>query len=308
MKIVMIGAGNVATSLAIALMDAGHEIIQVFSRSKPSAEALAKIVGCPFVTIANRVTKDGDLYIFSVKDSVLYNLAASISEGKDFCFFIHTSGSVPMDVFKHLVNKYGVLYPMQTFSKQNPVSFKDIPCFVEGNYDFITSFLKDFASQISSKVYCLSSEERKYLHLSAVFASNFVNHCYAISESILRKHNIPFDVMLPLIDETAAKVHKLSPIDAQTGPAVRKDEEIIREHISLLRDNLVHMNIYEFMSMSIFNMCEPKIKEREELARKAEREWYEKWLEMREKEKKENKEVQGDEGNKEKEEDDGNKE
>lgn len=258
MKIVMIGAGNLATNLAVALLDAGHDILQVYSRTMRSAQTLATQAGGAPVTDISQVRGDADVYILSVKDDALPLLIPQLCRGKEDRLFVHTAGSVPMDVFRGMARHYGVLYPMQTFSRQKLVSFSGIPCFVEGSGEEETRVLEALAGQISERVYRLSSEDRKYLHLSAVFACNFVNHCYAVSSDILAQHHIPFDVMLPLIDETARKVHQLSPVEAQTGPAVRFDEGVIRNQSQLLRDNPLLKDIYERMSMSIHRMSEKK--------------------------------------------------
>ena len=159
-------------------------------------------------------------------------------------------------VFQGMARHYGVFYPMQTFSRQKRVSFEEIPCFIEGSGEEETDAIEALASQLSHRVYRLSSEARKYLHLSAVFACNFVNHCYAISAELLEKHGIPFDVMLPLIDETAAKVHQMLPKDAQTGPAVRYDENVIRAQSQLLKNNPLVKDIYDRMSMNIHRLSE----------------------------------------------------
>lgn len=258
MKIIMIGAGNLATNLAAALLDAGHDILQVYSRTQQSAQALATIAGGAAVTDISQVRSDADVYILSVKDDALPLLIPQLCPGKEEKLFLHTAGSMPMDVFQGMARHYGVLYPMQTFSKQKRVSFEEIPCFVEGSGKEETQVIEALAGELSHRVYLLSSADRKYLHLSAVFACNFVNHCYALSADILQKHGIPFDVMLPLIDETAAKVHELSPREAQTGPAVRFDEGVIRNQSQLLRDNPLLKDIYERMSMSIHRFSEDK--------------------------------------------------
>ncbi len=144
---------------------------------------------------------------------------------------------------------------MQTFSKQRSVNFREIPSFVEANDDYAMSQIEGMARQLSGKVYRLSSSDRKYLHLSAVFACNFANHCYALAEKMLGDHGIPFDVMLPLIDETARKVHSMSPKEAQTGPAVRYDENVIAKQLSLLNDDAMAREIYELMSRSIHELA-----------------------------------------------------
>lgn len=254
MKIILVGAGNLATHLGKALLAAGHDILQVYSRTLEAANVLANLAGGAAVNDIDSVRDDADLYILSVKDSALGELIPRLCKGKENKVFLHTAGSMPMDVFQGMALHYGVLYPMQTFSKRREVHFREIPCFIEANDQYAHDMVEHLAKELSDRVYELSSQDRKYLHLSAVFACNFVNHCYAISEDILSKHGIPFDVMLPLIDETASKVHELSPKEAQTGPAVRYDENVIRSQSSLLRDNPFLKDIYERMSMNIHRM------------------------------------------------------
>lgn len=254
MKIILIGAGNLATHLGKAIFEAGHDVVQVYSRTMQSASALASQLGAQPVAAIDEVRDDADVYIFSVKDSVLGELLPRVCRKSENQVFLHTAGSLPMSVFQGMALHYGVLYPMQTFSKQREVDFQSIPSFVEANDEFALRQIGDLAHQVSRRVYQLSSEDRKYLHLSAVFACNFVNHCYAISQDILHQHGIPFDVMLPLIDETAAKVHELTPKEAQTGPAVRYDSNVIRAQGSLLKANPIVKDIYDRMSMSIHQM------------------------------------------------------
>ena len=254
MKVILIGAGNLATHLGKAIFAAGHDVVQVFSRTMQSATALASEVGAQPVSDISDVRSDADLYVVSVKDSAIVELIPVLCKGKETKVFLHTAGSIPMDVFQGMALHYGVLYPMQTFSKQREVDFSQIPCFIEANDEHALQLIGDVAHQVSSMVYHLASEDRKYLHLSAVFACNFVNHCYALSREILEEHGIPFDVMLPLIDETAAKVHELDPKDAQTGPAVRYDENVLRAQGALLKSNPQMKDIYDRMSMSIHKL------------------------------------------------------
>lgn len=274
MKIVLIGAGNLATHLGKALHAAGHDMVQVFSRTMQSAETLASLLDAEPLTDIAQVRDDADVYIFSVKDSALVQLVAQLcrheadglgedgavnalrkaKKGEHERVFLHTAGSMPMSVFKGMAQHYGVLYPMQTFSKQREVDFNIIPCFVEANDEFAQKQIEGLAREISGRVYQLSSEDRKYLHLSAVFACNFANHCYAISQELLEEHGIPFDVMLPLINETAAKVHEMKPKDAQTGPAVRYDENVIGKQSKLLENHPHFKKVYDSMSKSIHGL------------------------------------------------------
>lgn len=274
MKIVLIGAGNLATHLGKALHAAGHDMLQVFSRTMQSAETLASLLDAEPLTDIAQVRDDADVYIFSVKDSALVQLVAQLcrheadglgedgavnalrkaKKGEHERVFLHTAGSMPLSVFKGMAQHYGVLYPMQTFSKQREVDFSIIPCFVEANDEFAQKQIEGLAREISGRVYQLSSEDRKYLHLSAVFACNFANHCYAISQELLEEHGIPFDVMLPLINETAAKVHEMKPKDAQTGPAVRYDENVIDKQSKLLENHPHFKKVYDSMSKSIHGL------------------------------------------------------
>ena len=253
MKIVLIGAGNLATHLGKALHAAGHDMVQVFSRTMQSAETRASLLDAEPLTNMAQVRDDADVYIFSVKDSALEQLISQLCGGEKKVF-LHTAGSMPMSVFRGKALHYGVLYPMQTFSKQREVDFSIIPCFIEANDEFALKQIEGLAGQISHRVFQLSSEDRKYLHLSAVFACNFANHCYAASQKLLQQHGIPFDVMLPLIDETAAKVHGMTPKEAQTGPAVRYDENVIGKQIQLLENQPYFQKIYDCMSKSIHEL------------------------------------------------------
>lgn len=258
MKIIMIGAGNLATNLGKALLDAGHDIMQVYSRTEESASALAVVLGGTPVVDLNRVSSEADVYIVALKDSVLCDLLPLLCKGKADKVFLHTAGSVPSSIFEGLAFHYGVIYPMQTFSKVRLVDFSGIPCFIEGNDDIALETAAGLANSISDRVYVVDSTVRKHLHLAAVFACNFVNHCYDMSSEVLKKYGLKFDVMLPLIDETARKVHFMSPREAQTGPAVRYDKNVIRAQSELLNENPMFKQIYEFMSMSISHEAQKK--------------------------------------------------
>lgn len=252
MKIVLIGAGNLATNLGKALLSAGHDILQVYSKTMESASELAQKVGGSPTTEVKNIVNNADIYILSVKDSVIADLIPELCKGREKQVFIHTAGSIALDVFKGMTLHYGVMYPMQTFSKDKDVEFREIPCFIEANGEYAEGVIRSLAESVSNRVIELNSEDRKYLHLAAVFACNFVNHCYAVADDILKKHNIPFDVMFPLIDETARKVHTLSPVAAQTGPAIRFDQNVIRDQSLLLKNNPILKDLYERMSLSIY--------------------------------------------------------
>ena len=250
-SIVLVGAGNLATNLGKALYRKGFRIVQVYSRTKESAKTLANIVEAEYTTDLHELSNEAQLYIVSLKDAVVGQLLPELVCGRQKSLWVHTAGSIPMDVWEGLAERYGVFYPMQTFSKLREVDFSEIPVFVEGNTSADTCFLKEVAAALSHKVYEVDSERRRHLHLAAVFACNFTNHMYALAAELLEKYQLPFDVMLPLIDETARKVHKLEPHQAQTGPAVRYDENVINRHLQLLADNPRLQEIYKILSESI---------------------------------------------------------
>ena len=259
MKVILIGAGNLATQLALALQKKGLTPAWVYSRTEESARRLSnRLPHSRYTTDLAQLPADGDLYIFAVKDSVLPDLLARMPANTGL--WIHTAGSVDCEVFRPYSIRYGVFYPMQTFSKEREVDFDDIPFFIEANSEADTELLHHLASRLSGKVYRANSEQRKYLHLAAVFACNFTNHLYVLCDRILQEHGLPFEAMLPLIRETAAKVADMSPFDAQTGPAIRYDQNIIAKQEALLADPTLR-EIYSLMSRSIHETHNPEQKQ-----------------------------------------------
>lgn len=249
MKIVFIGAGNVATHLAKELYKYDFDILQVYSRTIESANALALQVNALSTCDIRNIIDDADLYLFSLKDAVLEEVITQMSPNNGL--WVHTAGSMPMDVFKGYNSRYGVFYPFQTFSKDRKVEWNNIPIFIEATKPTDLDMLYTIGRQLSNKVSELSSEDRKYLHLTGVFVCNFTNHMYALSELFLKKINLPFDIVLPLIEETCAKVHTMNPNEAQTGPAIRYDENVINKHLSLIEDERIR-SIYKLISESIY--------------------------------------------------------
>ncbi len=239
MKVVLIGRGRVATHMGKALLQAGHQLTSVNSRT------LAEL------------PQHADIYIIAVKDSALQEVikrlcscqspnTPSLRRGQgEAPLLVHTAGSMPLSVFDGYASNCGVLYPMQTFSMDREVNFREIPLFIEGDDPRIRAV----AESLSAHVYELSTADRKYLHLAAVFACNFANHCYTLAADVLARKGLPFDVMLPLVDETARKVHELHPTDAQTGPAARGDQNVMAAQSALLDGRL--QAIYNLMSESI---------------------------------------------------------
>lgn len=248
MKIVFIGAGNLATRLSLAMQRVGMQIGQVYSHTEASARQLATRLGCPWTNDLSALQEDGDLYVFSLKDTVLSDVISKVKPNNGM--WVHTAGSMPMSVFEGYAQRFGVLYPLQTFSKGRNVNFDVIPIFLEANTDKNADYLKNIASALSENVRFMSSEKRRSLHLAAVFACNFTNHIYTLSYKLLENESIPADVLLPLIDETVSKIHSMPPAAAQTGPAIRYDENVINKHLAML-DDLDMQAIYRLLSQSI---------------------------------------------------------
>lgn len=250
MKIVIIGSGNLATQLSLAFKAVGKDVVQVFSRTEEHAKELADKIGCNYTTLTEDIRQDADVYIFSVKDDALSGLVASICHKRPNGLFLHTAGSMPMAIFKCHATRYGVLYPMQTFSKNRKVDFREIPCFVEGSDEEVLAEIHSMAASISDHVVDCDSEKRKKMHLAAVLACNLTNHCYRLAERLLESEQIDFQLFLPLIEETARKVKDMSPKDAQTGPMVRYDQNVMQMQMSMLSDERTR-EIYRLMAESI---------------------------------------------------------
>ena len=251
MKVTLIGAGNLATQLGKSLKKAGVIISQVYSRTEDSARTLGELLEAEWLTDIKALRDEADIYIFSVKDSVLNELISEVCKGRGDKLFLHTAGSMSMSCFEGKVLRYGVFYPMQTFSKTKDVDFERVPVFIEGNSIETEDIIRSFANMLSKRVITLSSADRKYLHLAAVWACNFTNYCYTVASDILGEHGIPFDVMLPLINETTEKIQKISPKEAQTGPAVRGDRNVMSKQLELMNDKEDLQKLYKMLSKGI---------------------------------------------------------
>ena len=255
MKIIFVGAGNLATQLALTFAEKGVEILQVYSHSEENAKLLGEKIKCDFTHLLANVRTDADVYIYALKDAVLYEVQQQIQAPN--AWHLHTAGSIPMTIFAKHHSKYGVFYPLQTFSKNKRVDFKNIPICIEASSEGGVGLLREMAQLISEKHYTIDSLQREKLHLAAVFTCNFTNRMYAIAQRILEEHGLPFELMLPLIDETARKVHSLLPCDAQTGPAVRFDKNVIDKHISMLHDEKLG-KLYQLISEDIYQANQEK--------------------------------------------------
>ena len=187
----------------------------------------------------------------ALTDDALIRLIPQMTAGRENALWVHTAGSVPMEVWAGHAGRYGVFYPMQTFSKRREVDFRQVPIFIEGCDRECADLLYAVAAALSTKVYEATSEQRRYLHLGAVLACNFANHLYTLASDLLVRHDLPFDALLPLIDETARKVHELPPREAQTGPASRGDHSVMDEHLRLLANEPYLSQVYTLLSRGI---------------------------------------------------------
>lgn len=248
---VIIGAGNLATQLAIALKNKNISIKQVFSRNIDNAAELGKKVDSDYTNMLSEIISDADIYIIAVKDSAIQEVVLNLPLNNNQ-FIVHTAGSVNMSILDGFSSNYGVLYPFQTFSKSRNVDFSEIPICIETNHPANLMKLQGLASLLSNSVNQINSDERKTLHIAAVFANNFVNHLYTISSEILHNKNLSFELIKPLIAETAEKIKSMKPIEAQTGPAKRNDKTITENHLNELRTNPDIQKIYSFITDSIF--------------------------------------------------------
>jgi predicted short-subunit dehydrogenase-like oxidoreductase (DUF2520 family) len=250
-KIVLLGAGNLAWHLGPALVRAGYEVIQVYSRSEGSAGDLAGHLKVDWTTDAGKLDPEAEILLYCVSDRVIPGLSRSIELPERI--MIHTAGSVPADVFKHAGRDYGVLYPMMTFTRGRPLDFRNVPVCIEASTDKSLAVIERMAGRLSNRVYRLDSEQRKTLHIAGIIASNFSNHMYRLSHDFLRARGMDFGLLRPLIMETASKVMEMDPGEAQTGPASRNDSQVIGQHIELLKGHPELQKLYTFVSDSIAN-------------------------------------------------------
>lgn len=249
MKIVIIGSGNVAYHLAKAFKEKNIPVSQLFGRNEGNLQLISEELNLPYSTV---LLDDADLYIICVSDSSVGEVSKMINNEK--CLVAHTSGSLPLEI---LVGNYrkASFYPLQTFSKTVALTYREIPFFIEAENKDDACLLKNLATNISDKVMESTFEKRKYIHLTAVFACNFVNHLFARAKEISDSQEIPFEYFLPLIKETTDKIKILEPKLAQTGPAIRDDERVLQMHEQLIQEE-EQLKIYKTMNESIKKMYE----------------------------------------------------
>ena len=244
-KVVLIGSGNVAQHLIQVFLQAKEvALVQAVARNPRPLAALL-----PMDKITNDYQKitEADVYIIAVSDDAIAEVAAQLPFNNRLV--VHTSGSSDISVLQDN-NKKGVFYPLQTFTKGKAIDFAEIPICIEVQHEEDYQLLEKLGHSISQKVVSITSEQRKSLHVAAVFVCNFVNHMYHMGHEICEKNDIPFEVLHPLIQETAHKIMTLSPEEAQTGPAVRHDSKTIEKHLDFI-ENTEYKTIYQLLTQSI---------------------------------------------------------
>jgi len=248
MKITIIGSGQVATVLGRKILSKGHDVVQVFSQTKAHAQTLASEFHCAYTSQWEELDLSADLFIAAISDHALPELAGKLRLPNKL--IVHTAGSVSIELLKPVSKNYGVVYPLQSVRKELK-EIPPLPLLVDGNREDSLTLIADFAKSISSEVKQAGDTERLKLHLAAVIVNNFSNHLYAMTEDFCEKEQVEFKLLWPLISETAHRIQKLSPAKAQTGPAVRQDEETIQAHLAMLENYPGLHNLYGTLTRSI---------------------------------------------------------
>ncbi|MBR1838236.1 MAG: DUF2520 domain-containing protein [Bacteroidaceae bacterium] len=268
-RIGLIGCGNVGTHLAAALVKSGFQLRAIYARRIEAAEATRRHALAPFHLSADRTAKAAnetryeciacdsletmgtcgiDLLIFCVSDDAISPLAQEAAKYMPKALFVHTAGSVPMSVFQGVAHQYGVIYPLQTFSKSRSIQFADVPLFVEGSDDEVESKLLALTTRLSTHVQLMDSQRRKNLHLSAVFACNFPNALFGVAEDLLSEAGVPRQALAPLIEETLKKFIADGAAASQTGPAKRNDQVVIARQEAMLSHEPLKLEVYRVLT------------------------------------------------------------
>lgn len=245
----IIGSGNVAGALGNAFLKNGIIVSEIYSLNPQNSKLLASKLGCSYVKTMDELNADSDLYIIAIPDKEIASVSSLLARVNGIV--VHTSGSVPISVLSDCAFGFGVFYPLQTFTMDSKAEFNDIPICIEGVNNDVTNSLKQLAEKISNNVVVLNSEQRRYLHLTAVTVNNFTNWLYGMAHGMLLEKDIDFSLLHPLINETASKISSIHPATAQTGPARRNDISTINDHLELLRNYPDYKKLYTLISDQI---------------------------------------------------------
>ncbi len=251
MKIVLIGAGNVATALGRLFYKNGLQIIQVVGRSEAGTKKLAEELQCTYTLLIQEVSKEADIYIIAIPDDAVSKIADNLRLPDKIV--VHTAGTLSIGAIKNISENTGVIWPLQSLRKEI-VDLPEIPFVMDGSNEYVNMFLNRLLSEISENVIMLKEEDRIKLHLSAVVVSNFTNHLYALTQEYCDQNNLPFEFLHPLISETASRLDKHEAKNVQTGPSVRGDKESVSSHIKLLEQYPAFQSLYKQFDESIRKM------------------------------------------------------
>lgn len=251
MKIVIVGAGRIAWHLGKRLKSKGLPVAQVISRTAGHAESLAEVLQAQWTDLPAEIIPDADWIILAVKDDAIVEVAEAFAPHVREALITHTSGGTAGAVLAKYFSRYGVFYPLQSFSREHTPVWSKIPFCVDAAHPEDVLQLKKTAKTIGNLVYRVNDEQRALLHVAAVFANNFANRCFAIAEKILDEKDLPFELLHPLMEETLAKALQDSPERMQTGPAMRGDTDTVKRHLHLLQKHPEWQNIYRILSDDI---------------------------------------------------------
>jgi len=250
MKITIIGAGNVGYHLALALQQNKHQILQIFSRNENRFEVFPDTLAAKGVTSWAKIHLESDLYIIAVSDQAIAEVSEKLKQIGVKGIVVHTSGATSMETLQQH-QRYGIFYPLQSFSQSKAVDWKSVPFCIDGNEEAIKNELYTLAQNLSPITHLINDQQRQALHVAAVFVNNFTNHLLSLGEEICRDFEVPFNILQPLIRETFEKVQLVSPKNAQTGPALRGDKPTIQKHLDLLQNFPDKQVLYRLISKSI---------------------------------------------------------
>lgn len=251
LSIVLIGAGKVAHHLGAALQQK-HHISCVWSRSTTSAQKLGEQLNCPFSIHLHELKPDADLYIFMLSDDAIAPIAQALAQHiSPNSLVVHTSGATASTVFEGHFQRYGIFYPLQSFSYQAQINWTKLPICIHAQNDKDLRLLQALAQELSEQVYLLNDQQRAHLHLSAVFVNNFTNYMQHIAQELMQTQELPYALLQPLLQQTVDKLQHSSAMAAQTGPAIRADQATLSRHIRLLDQQPEWQKIYQLLSEGI---------------------------------------------------------
>lgn len=248
MRVTVIGTGNVAYHLVRLIEQSDFRLHQIYGRNPQKAAELAKSGGCSFRSELDQLDPDADLYLIAVKDDAVEEIAEALPQTRGIV--VHTSGSLPVNILSRF-QRSGVFYPLQTFSRTEKVNWKEVVLCVEGSDRETAGELTASFQPYVQSVEQVDSRQRAVLHLAAVFACNFSNHMYRIAQKLLENKGLKFDLLESLITETTRKALDSNPADAQTGPALRGDQNTLEKHEQLLADEPELRKLYQTLTNSI---------------------------------------------------------